>query len=116
MKCLKKNSFELFNFANNFFKSSLLLALIGELPYEIGQIAINGRVSYCGQTNWVFSGTVRENILFGHSLNPKYYQLVINACGLTRDLELLPKGDQTFVGERGLQLSGGQRARLSLAR
>ncbi|XP_059157838.1 ATP-binding cassette sub-family C member 4-like [Physella acuta] len=97
-------------------KSSLLLALIGELPYEIGQIAINGRVSYCGQTNWVFSGTVRENILFGHSFNPKYYQLVINACGLTRDLELLPKGDQTFVGERGLQLSGGQRARLSLAR
>ncbi|CAL1526591.1 unnamed protein product, partial [Lymnaea stagnalis] len=97
-------------------KSSLLMALIGELPYEIGQIALNGRISYCGQTNWVFSGTVRDNILFGHALNRNHYQKVINACGLKRDLELMPKGDQTFVGERGLQLSGGQKARLSLAR
>ncbi|CAG5115398.1 unnamed protein product [Candidula unifasciata] len=97
-------------------KSSLLMCLIGELPYEIGQISINGRVSYCGQTNWIFSGTVKDNILFGHSLNRNRYQLVIEACGLTQDLELLPKGDQTYVGERGLQLSGGQKARISLAR
>lgn len=92
------------------------MCLIGELPYEIGQISINGRVSFCGQTNWIFSGTVKDNILFGHSFNRNRYQLVIEACGLTQDLELLPKGDQTCVGERGLQLSGGQKARLSLAR
>ncbi|KAK3797649.1 hypothetical protein RRG08_054673 [Elysia crispata] len=97
-------------------KSSLLMSLIGELPHEIGQISMNGRVSYCSQTTWVFSGSVRENILFGQSFDSSRYRAVVEACGLARDLELLPKGDQTFVGERGLQLSGGQKARLTLAR
>ncbi|XP_035824676.1 multidrug resistance-associated protein 4 isoform X2 [Aplysia californica] len=97
-------------------KSSLLLSLIEELPHEIGQIAINGRVSYCGQTNWVFSGTVHDNIVFGHQFNRTRYQRVIEACGLTHDLELMPKGDMTYVGEHGLRLSGGQKARISLAR
>ncbi|GFR71832.1 multidrug resistance-associated protein 4-like [Elysia marginata] len=92
------------------------MSLIGELPHEIGQISVNGRVSYCCQTTWVFSGTVRDNILFGQSFDPPRYKAVVEACGLARDLELLPKGDQTFVGERGLQLSGGQKARLNLAR
>ncbi|GFO41988.1 multidrug resistance-associated protein 4 [Plakobranchus ocellatus] len=97
-------------------KSSLLMSLIGELPYEIGKISINGKASYCSQTNWVFSGTVRDNILFGQSYVPHRYKAVVEACGLARDLDLLPKGDLTFVGERGLQLSGGQKARLTLAR
>lgn len=92
------------------------MCLIGELSHEIGQISINGRVSYYGQTSWVFGGTVKDNILFGQAFNQSRYNQVIEACGLTRDLKLLPKGDQTFVGERGLQLSGGQKARLSLAR
>ena len=92
------------------------MSLIGELPHEIGQISMNGRVSYCSQTTWVFSGSVRENILFGQSFDSSRYRAVVEACGLARDLELLPKGDQTFVGERGLQLSGGQKARLTLAR
>ncbi|XP_076443779.1 ATP-binding cassette sub-family C member 4-like [Babylonia areolata] len=97
-------------------KTSLLMTLIGELPYEIGQISVNGRVSFCAQEPWLFSGSVRDNILFGDSYDSARYEMVIRACSLNKLLEILPKGDETVVGERGLELSSGYKAKLTLAR
>lgn len=97
-------------------KSSLLLCTLNELHVSRGQVHTNGRVSYAAQESWIFTGTVRDNILFGLPLCPKRYLQVIRVCALRRDLRLFSNGDQTLVGERGVSLSGGQRARLSLAR
>ncbi|XP_038050161.1 multidrug resistance-associated protein 4-like [Patiria miniata] len=97
-------------------KSSLLMALLGELPTVSGVNVLSGRVGYTAQQPWIQSGSLRENILFGHPYSPAKYQHVIQQCALNRDIELLPDGDQTLVGERGVTLSGGQRARVSLAR
>lgn len=81
-----------------------------------GNLKVNGSVSYASQEPWLFSGTVRQNILFGQHMNKRRYQTVVKKCALERDFELLPHGDKTIVGERGASLSGGQRARISLAR
>jgi len=81
-----------------------------------GQIQINGKISYAGQEPWLFTGTVRNNILFGQSYDNVKYQNVVNVCALMKDFEQLPYGDKTLVGERGTALSGGQRARINLAR
>ncbi|XP_049801524.1 ATP-binding cassette sub-family C member 4-like [Schistocerca nitens] len=97
-------------------KSSLLYALINELTPTSGDLKIGGNVSYASQEPWVFVGSVRQNILFGQPYDRKKYQRVVEACALSRDFELLPYGDQTLVGEKGITLSGGQRARVSLAR
>ncbi|KAL8562631.1 hypothetical protein ACOMHN_011203 [Nucella lapillus] len=97
-------------------KTSLLMTLIGELPYEIGQISVNGRVSFCAQEPWLFSGSVRDNIVYGDAYDLARYEMVIRACSLNKLLEILPKGDETVVGERGLQLSSGYKAKLTLAR
>ncbi|XP_022093416.1 multidrug resistance-associated protein 4-like isoform X2 [Acanthaster planci] len=97
-------------------KSSLLMALLGELPTVSGVNALTGRVGYTAQQPWILSGSLRDNILFGNEYDAAKYKRVIQQCALTKDIELLPRGDQTFVGERGVTLSGGQRARVSLAR
>nr|CAD7590287.1 unnamed protein product [Timema genevievae] len=97
-------------------KSSLLQVLLGELPLSSGSMSLRGEVSYASQEPWMFVGTVRQNILFGQPYQPKRYKEVVRACALTRDLELFPNGDKTLVGERGVSLSGGQRARINLAR
>nr|XP_045582319.1 ATP-binding cassette sub-family C member 4-like isoform X3 [Procambarus clarkii] len=97
-------------------KGSLLQAILGELPIKAGSISIRGRVAYASQEPWVFSGTVRQNILFGQPYDVKRYNEVIKVCALEEDLELLPHGDMTVVGERGASLSGGQKARVNLAR
>ncbi|XP_049854957.1 ATP-binding cassette sub-family C member 4-like [Schistocerca gregaria] len=97
-------------------KSSLLHVLLGELPLSGGTVAVGGDVSYASQDPWLFVGTVRQNILFGQEYEPKRYREVVRACALTRDFELFPQGDKTIVGERGVSLSGGQRARINLAR
>ncbi|XP_022093426.1 multidrug resistance-associated protein 4-like [Acanthaster planci] len=97
-------------------KSSLLMALLGELPSVSGVNAVTGRVGYTAQQPWILSGSLRDNILFGSVYESPKYQRVIKQCALTRDIDLLPHGDQTLVGERGVTLSGGQRARVSLAR
>nr|CAD7406039.1 unnamed protein product [Timema cristinae] len=97
-------------------QSSLLQILLGELPLSSGSMSLRGEVSYASQEPWLFVGTVRQNILFGQPYQPKRYKEVVRVCALTRDFELFPNGDKTIVGERGVSLSGGQRARINLAR
>uniref|UniRef100_A0A3P8RDL9 Multidrug resistance-associated protein 4 n=1 Tax=Astatotilapia calliptera TaxID=8154 RepID=A0A3P8RDL9_ASTCA len=97
-------------------KSSLLSAILGELPYDTGTLKVIGQISYAAQQPWVFPGTIRSNILFGKQLNPKKYERVLRACALKKDLQLFPDGDLTLIGDRGATLSGGQKARVNLAR
>ncbi|XP_043988339.1 ATP-binding cassette sub-family C member 4-like isoform X4 [Gambusia affinis] len=97
-------------------KSSLLNAILGELSQESGVVKVKGEVTYTSQQPWILPGTVRSNILFGKEFNPKKYDRVLRACALKRDMDLLPGGDLVMVGDRGVNLSGGQKARVSLAR
>ncbi|XP_045018373.1 ATP-binding cassette sub-family C member 4 [Bubalus bubalis] len=97
-------------------KSSLLRALLGELPPSQGQVSVHGRIMYVSQQPWVFSGTVRSNILFGKKYEEERYEKVIKACALKEDLQLLKENDLTEIGDRGTPLSEGQKARVSLAR
>ncbi|XP_068447107.1 ATP-binding cassette sub-family C member 4-like [Clinocottus analis] len=97
-------------------KSSLLSAILGELPHDTGILKVKGRLTYAAQQAWVFPGSVRSNILFGRELNPQKYKRVLRACALKKDMELLPDGDLTLIGDRGATLSGGQKARVNLAR
>lgn len=86
--------------------------LLGELPILDGTATIHGDISYASQEPWLFTGTVRNNILFGEKFDRKKYHEVTKCCALTTDFEQLPNGDKSVVGERGASLSGGQRARV----
>ncbi|XP_014446420.1 multidrug resistance-associated protein 4 [Tupaia chinensis] len=97
-------------------KSSLLSAVLRELPPSQGLVTVHGRMAYVSQQPWVFSGTVRSNILFGKKYEKERYEKVIKACALKKDLQLLEDGDLTVIGDRGATLSGGQKARVNLAR
>ena len=97
-------------------KSTLLSAIAGEISNASGTIDYQGSVIYLPQTAWVFSGTIKENILFGQPFEESKYERIIDVCALKEDFQRLPDGDQTVVGERGEVLSGGQQARVSLAR
>ncbi|KAJ6635336.1 ATP-binding cassette sub-family C member 4 [Pseudolycoriella hygida] len=97
-------------------KSSLLQLILGELPLKQGTATIKGTVSYASQEPWLFTGTVKNNILFGQTFDKKKYNEVVGCCSLKTDFEQLSNGDKTVVGERGASLSGGQKARISLAR
>ncbi|XP_034193261.2 ATP-binding cassette subfamily C member 4 [Osmia lignaria lignaria] len=118
-------------------KSSLLYLLLNELPVGAGSLKMhckpleqnigqnnqgqivetsNLRISYASQEPWLFSGTIRENILFGQPYDKARYIAVTKACALTRDFKQFPQGDTSNVGEGGSSLSGGQRARVNLAR
>lgn len=77
---------------------------------------MNGSISYAAQEPWIFFGTVRNNILFGQAYDKQRYSKVVKCCALTTDFKQLPYGDKTIIGDRGASLSGGQRARISLAR
>eukprot|EP00879_Flechtneria_rotunda_P017481 GHRR01018328.1.p1 GENE.GHRR01018328.1~~GHRR01018328.1.p1 ORF type:complete len:1541 (+),score=583.94 GHRR01018328.1:446-5068(+) len=104
-------------------KSSLLAALLGELmpirsregTVQGGPIVVGG-VAYCSQVPWIMAATLRENITFQTPYDQQRYDAVIEACALQQDLSELPAGDQTELGERGINLSGGQKARVALAR
>lgn len=97
-------------------KSSLLRTVLGETKIAHGKLLQRGKVVYASQVPWIFTGTIRENVLFGLPYNEKRYKEVIEACQLTADFSLFPSGDSTLIGEHGIVLSGGQRARVSLAR
>ena len=100
-------------------KSSLLSAILAELSVQQGEIAVSQVESGFGfvtQQPWLQRGTVRENILFGKAFEDNRYKSVLFACGLAEDIYLLPAGDLTGVGEGGMTLSGGQKARVALAR
>lgn len=73
-------------------------------------------VAFCSQTPWLLNDTIRNNILFGCTYNARRYRRVLQACALVPDIEVLELGDKTEVGEKGTVLSGGQKARISLAR
>ena len=97
-------------------KSSLLYAILREIPLIRGKTWSVGKIAWVGQQPWVFSGTVRDNVLFGEPFDQNRYDLALQACGLIKDLQRFPDGDLTVVGERGTVLSGGQQARVELAR
>ena len=97
-------------------KSSFLYAILKEISLLSGSVSCHGKIAWVGQQPWVFAGTVRENILFGEKFDPNRYCLTIEACDLNKDFQRFPDGDMTLVGERGIVLSGGQRARVELAR
>ncbi|KAH0624489.1 hypothetical protein JD844_031979, partial [Phrynosoma platyrhinos] len=97
-------------------KSSLLSAVLGELSASKGFIDTRGKIAYVSQQPWVFSGTVRSNILFGKEYHKDKYEKVLKACALKKDMEMLGDGDLTMIGDRGVTLSGGQKARVNLAR
>ncbi|ERE90649.1 multidrug resistance-associated protein 7 isoform X2 [Cricetulus griseus] len=100
-------------------KSSLLAAITGELHRLCGWVAVSGLSKGFGlatQEPWIQCATIRDNILFGKTFDARLYMEVLEACALNDDLSILPAGDQTEVGEKGVTLSGGQRARIALAR
>ncbi|XP_018392357.1 PREDICTED: multidrug resistance-associated protein 4-like [Cyphomyrmex costatus] len=118
-------------------KSSVLHLLLKELNLGTGSVILtqgskynfssnlstgyitnnpNLRISYASQEPWLFVGTVRDNILFGQPYNKARYMQIANVCALTKDFRQFPQGDMTLVGDRGVSLSGGQRARINLAR
>jgi ATP-binding cassette subfamily C (CFTR/MRP) protein 1 len=97
-------------------KSSLLCAILGDMRKESGDVELHGKVAYVAQQAWIVNATLKENILFGSPYDQDKYEKVIQVCALSRDIEILPAGDATEIGEKGINLSGGQKARVSLAR
>ncbi|KAI0634339.1 multidrug resistance-associated ABC transporter [Trametes polyzona] len=109
-------------------KTALLLALLGELTLLEGRIVLsknaskvdeNGlaqTISYAAQTPWLRHQSIKDNILFGHPYDEERYRAVVECCALSPDLEILEDGDATEIGARGVSLSGGQKARVALAR
>ncbi|CAN6354014.1 unnamed protein product [Urochloa humidicola] len=97
-------------------KSSLLCAMLGEIPRMSGSVSVSGSVAYVAQTSWIQSGTVRDNVLFGKPMNKEEYEKAIRCCALDKDIENFPHGDLTEIGQRGLNMSGGQKQRIQLAR
>ncbi|XP_015590166.1 multidrug resistance-associated protein 5 isoform X1 [Cephus cinctus] len=97
-------------------KSSLLLAALGQLRIHCGQVMRDGSCAFVSQEAWIINATLRENILFGEPFESTRYYKALLACSLGQDLNMLPGGDQTEIGERGINLSGGQKQRVALAR
>jgi len=101
-------------------KSSLLAAWLGEAAVLQGSsCSAAGQLAYASQQPWIMNATLEQNVKFAAQRqddDDKYYQKVLNACSIVEDLKAMPAGDQTEIGERGINLSGGQRARVSVAR
>ncbi|OCF31742.1 ATP-binding cassette transporter [Kwoniella heveanensis BCC8398] len=110
-------------------KSAILTALLGEmellsgrsyLPKNTTQVdpetGLRNSVAYAAQTPWLQQKTIKDNILFGEEFDEKRYEMTLEACALNPDLDILEDGDQTEIGAKGVSLSGGQKARVALAR
>ena len=98
-------------------KSALIQAIAGELPPVNESIMRSyDTIAYASQDAWIMNGSIKENIILGRSYNPDWYNKVISSCGLSVDFEQFIDGDETIVGDRGVQCSGGQKARINLAR
>ena len=97
-------------------KSSLLSGILGEMKRRAGRVALSGSVGYCAQTAWIQNASLRDNVLFGLPYDERRYREVLKVCELERDLDILPAGDATEIGEKGITLSGGQKQRVNLAR
>ena len=100
-------------------KSSFINVILGEVRRVLGEISVNGKLAYFSQAPFIMNASVRDNILFGHvdeAVNEALYQRCLDCCALRHDLELLPDGDATEIGEKGITMSGGQKARVALAR
>lgn len=110
-------------------KSTLIKAIAGDIPLQphhysdspeddspTSKVETYGSIAYCPQSPWILNGSIKQNILFGHKYDPEFYQITVDACQLLPDFRTLPDGDATIVGEKGISLSGGQKARISLAR
>jgi ABC-type multidrug transport system fused ATPase/permease subunit len=97
-------------------KSSVLLSVLGDLVCVLGEVSVKGRVAYVGQRPFIQNSTLKDNILFGRPYDEAKYMKTLEMCALLPDLDVLPAGDQTEIGERGINLSGGQKARVGLAR
>ncbi|KAH9331197.1 hypothetical protein KI387_003305, partial [Taxus chinensis] len=97
-------------------KSSLLATILGEIPRVSGTVRLSGKKAYVAQSAWIQSGTIEENILFGKQMERVRYEWILQACALKKDFESFAYGDQTEIGERGINLSGGQKQRIQLAR
>lgn len=97
-------------------KTSLLQAMVGNMTQTQGTVVRGANISYASQTAWIQNATIRDNILFDTAMDEERYWRVVRACCLEADLRMFPNGDMTEIGERGVNLSGGQKARLSLAR
>ncbi|KAJ3360077.1 hypothetical protein GGF32_008665 [Allomyces javanicus] len=97
-------------------KSALLSAILGEMDRLDGQVTVRGTVAYVAQQPWIQQMSVRDNILFGRAFDQARYDAVLGACALTTDVARMPRSDMTVVGEKGITLSGGQRARVACAR
>ena len=98
-------------------KSALLYALAGELAPSNGTVNRSYKsLAYASQSPWIMNGTIQSNILMGRKLDERFYAEVVQACGLGQDFTQFVDGDETIVGDRGVQCSGGQKARIGLAR
>ncbi|CAF3981148.1 unnamed protein product [Adineta steineri] len=97
-------------------KSSLFAAILGEMSLIEGMSKIYGKIAYVSQTGWIFAGTIRENIVFCKPFDKEKYERVLRSCRLFADLRSFSAGDATVLSEKGVNLSGGQKARISLAR
>ena len=97
-------------------KSTLLSSLLGELTKLTGRVELRGRVALCTQQPWLITGTLKENVIFGQAYDEAKFWSVMESCGLMPDLDQLPAAEETGIGEKGINISGGQKARIALAR
>jgi ATP-binding cassette subfamily C (CFTR/MRP) protein 1 len=101
-------------------KSSFLAAVLGEMHLRSGRVCVVEScvksVAFCDQRAWIVNANVKDNILFGNEYNEEKFDRALSVAAMTDDLKVLPDGLDTEIGERGINLSGGQKARVSLAR